>query len=429
VSNEAAQATNPSPQWSPAARVGFRFLLSYFVIYALVPDLVWDPIIPSLGSALGVEVLYRPNGSGDTTYNYVQLLAYVGVAGLSCLLWSLLDRKREAYPRLVEWLLVFARYYLAVMMLSYGFSKVFLLQFSEPGLGTLLQRYGHASPMGLAWTFTGFSPTYEFVAGALEILGGMLLMFRRTTSLGALVIAGVMSNVVLMNYCFDIAAKLFSSHLLAMALGIAAVDARRLLNVLIFNRPTQGVEYPPHFRRRKLHVTGRVLKGLLIAALLLLNLYFGAQNYGIYGPGTPPSPLYGIYEVVEMREDGVLRAGLISDDSRWRYVIFDHPELFTVQMMDDSFKNHGITLDREDGTMTLRVWKGSPFDRFLLDPPEPEEPAEYEWTVSEEGEGVLRLAGELEGRQLELRVEAIDLDGFLLTTRGFNWVTETPLNR
>jgi uncharacterized membrane protein YphA (DoxX/SURF4 family) len=347
VSNEAAQATSPSPQWNPAARVGFRFLLSYFVVYALVPDLVWDPVIPSLGSALGVEVLYRPNGSGDTTYNYVQLLAYVGVAALTCLLWSLLDRKREAYPRLAEWLLVFARYYLAVTMLSYGFAKVFLLQFSEPGLAALMQRYGYGSPMGLAWTFTGFSPTYELVAGSLEVLGGMLLLFRRTSSLGALVIAGVMSNVVLMNYCFDIAAKLFSSHLLAIALGIAAIDTRRLLNVLIFNRPTQGVEYPPHFRRRNFHVAGRVLKGLLIAALLLLNLYTGTQNYGIYGPGTPRSPLYGIYEVVEMREDGVLRAGLISDDSRWRYVILDHPELFTVQMMDDSFKNHGIKLDRE----------------------------------------------------------------------------------
>jgi hypothetical protein len=79
--------------------------------------------------------------------------------------------------------------------------------------------------------------------------------------------------------------------------------------------------------------------------------------------------------------------------------------------------------------MTLSVWKGNPFDRFLLDPPPPEAPSEYEWTVREESEGVLRLAGELEGRQLELRVEAIDLDGFLLTTRGFNWVTETPLNR
>lgn len=79
--------------------------------------------------------------------------------------------------------------------------------------------------------------------------------------------------------------------------------------------------------------------------------------------------------------------------------------------------------------MTLSVSKGDRFATFLLDPPEPEEPTNYEWTVSEEGEGVLRLAGELEGRQLELRVAAIDLEGFLLTTRGFNWVAETPLNR
>ena len=120
---------------------------------------------------------------------------------------------------------------------------------------------------------------------------------------------------------------------------------------------------------------------------------------------------------------------LISDTTRWRYLIFESPTQFGVQLMDDSFERYGLELEREQGAMTVKVPQGDRYDPYLLEPPEPIDPLEFEWTLVEQGEGVLELAGELEGRAIEVRAQAIDLDAFLLTNRGFNWINEVPLNR
>ena len=99
-------------------------------------------------------------------------------------------------------------------MILYGASKVFMGQFGPPGFGRLLETYGDSSPMGLLWTFMGFSQGYTFFAGLAEMLGGVLMITRRTTLLGAMVSAGVLSNIVLLNFFYDVPVKQFSSHLL-----------------------------------------------------------------------------------------------------------------------------------------------------------------------------------------------------------------------
>ncbi|MCA9684520.1 MAG: hypothetical protein KC457_20200, partial [Myxococcales bacterium] len=156
----------PTGAWHPLARVLFRFALVYFLTYALVPELVWDPIVRGLGAALDVPVRYRPNGSGDTTYNQLQVLFGLGLALAASLVWSLIDR-RTAHPRLAEALLIAARTYLAVMMLAYGFAKIIGSQFPAPGLELLVRPYGQLSPKGLVWGFMGQSLAYQIFTGLL----------------------------------------------------------------------------------------------------------------------------------------------------------------------------------------------------------------------------------------------------------------------
>lgn len=57
--------------------------------------------------------------------------------------------------------------------------------------------------MGLLWNFIGASAAYTIFTGVAEVLGGLLLVARRTALLGALVCIGVMSNVVLLNFSYD----------------------------------------------------------------------------------------------------------------------------------------------------------------------------------------------------------------------------------
>src|SRR4030095_7643936 len=97
---------------------------------------------------------------------------------------------------------------------GYGMIKVFRGQFPSPSPGRLIETYGDSSPMGLMWNFMGYSSAYVIFAGVSESLGALLLFFRRTTTLGALVLTAVMTNVVAMNLCFDVCVKLGSMNYL-----------------------------------------------------------------------------------------------------------------------------------------------------------------------------------------------------------------------
>ena len=72
--------------------------------------------------------------------------------------------------------------------------------------------------MGLLWTFMGASESYTIFSGISEMAGGLLVTARRTTLLGALVCIGVLGNIVMLNFSYDVPVKLLSCHLFAMAM-------------------------------------------------------------------------------------------------------------------------------------------------------------------------------------------------------------------
>ena len=101
----------------------------------------------------GVEIEYRPAGSGDTTWNYVQLFDFAMISVAVTLLWSfaagvgkrLRRRQHLGYPYLHEWLRIYVRFYLAQMMIVHGAVKVIKLQF--PIRGRLACFIPTASPL------------------------------------------------------------------------------------------------------------------------------------------------------------------------------------------------------------------------------------------------------------------------------------------
>ncbi len=93
-------------------------------------------------------------------------------------------------------------------MLSYGLIKVIPTQVPAPGPERWIEPLGEFSPMGLLWTFLGASSAYEIFCGLVETAGGVLLLFRRTAFLGALTSAAALSNVALLNFCYDVPVKI-----------------------------------------------------------------------------------------------------------------------------------------------------------------------------------------------------------------------------
>ncbi len=439
-------AAAAAPAWSLAQRIAFRFVFCYLLLYNLpFPLYLLDFLpIPGLGTGLGaaftayhklwfavatwtgahvlhlahpIQDLRGKTGSGDTTYDWVRLLCFAAIAALVTLLWTLatLRGKAREHRRLHEWLRIYVRYALGTILLSYGCSKVIKTQFPFPSQDRLLEPIGQASPMGLLWTFMGVSTPYTVFAGAMEVLGGVLLFFRRTTTLGALVTITVMTNVFMLNMCYDVPVKQYSLHLLLMAVFLLVPDLGRLANVLVLHRPTQPASLAPPWSARWARIGGLALCVLYLGYVLFSDIQGSLEMQSEADPGkTTKATIYGTFEVEEFVRNGQTVPPLLTAASRWRRVTSFYPQVLSVRWMDDTLHRftseyspakHSVALSQFDG-------KG--------------EKGAFTYAYPDKDHVVLQ--GTLVKDALTVKLRRLDSSRFLLVSRGFHWVSEYPFN-
>ncbi len=419
------------PAWGPVQRALFRFLFSYLVLYnfpfplSVIPvygDVlkqsyveIWKVVAPWVGEHIfGIEVRYRLSGSGDTTYNYVLIFCYLILALAATAVWTLLDSRRANYARLHEWLRVYVRFALAVAMIRYGAYKVIPEQFGTPFPSDLLQPIGESSPMGLLWTFMGASIPYVIFTGAAEMLGGLLLAARRTTLLGALVCIGVLSNVVMLNFSYDVPVKLHSSHLLLMAVFLAAPDLRRLASLFVWDRPVPPAEQRPLFASRQGNLAALVLRTVFILYVTVAALHGSHENKLQFADVATGQRLYGIWEVEELAVNGAVRPLPVMDETLWRRLVFEWPGVIGIQYPHETdVREYELRLDPGPHLFTL-----------CCDP-------EWKAAISFKrvGPDALALEGTVNGEQIRGRYRRMNDSRFLLISRGFHWINEWPMNR
>jgi hypothetical protein len=407
--------------WSLPKRVAFRFgfIAGLVFVYpfpiGLLPGTGW--LAETLNQPRQALVLWfaeavlglpRPateqTGSGDTLYAWVTLLVTLLLAALGTAVWSIADRRRRAYPRLAAGALTTLRYVLAMIMFAYGFAKLINSQFPFPNASRLDGSIGEMSPMGLAWTFMGYSTPYTMFAGACEALGATLLLFRRTALLGALVIAAVMTNVVMVNLCYDVPVKLYSMELLLIALVIAAPHLRRVLAaVLGYATP----ELPPRPRMSARSERARVIAKAVM--LLAIGLHIRDDLAAAAQYRNLPDPLGGIWEVETWRAAGLDRPPLTTDPARWR-VLAINPLWGTIRTMTDARTDVHVIVDEAVRTLTIR--HGATVTTWRYTRPDPQH---------------LVLDGTWAGYSVHATL--VRKPDPLLVTRGFHWIQEAPLNR
>jgi hypothetical protein len=311
-----------------------------------------------------------------------------------------------AYPRAAALLRVYLRYALATIMLGYGLTKVFALQMPAPDAMQLARRYGESSPMGLLWTFMGASTGYQVLCGAIETLAGLLLLFRRTTLLGALLSAIAMANVAALNFFYDVPVKLLSTHLLLFSLFLLLPDLHRLVDVLVLQRAVAAPEpLRVPFADRRLEAGRHALKALLVGSFLVMSVRSGVQGRAQYlAYGADLAPLQGLWQVESFEAE----PGTVSASEAWRELAVGRMGA-SVRAADGTLRRYAARVDAAQGTLVLTSSRS------------PAQPA-LTWTKPDP-EHLL-----LQGPALRVRLERLPGDA-LLTTRGFHWVNEVPLNR
>jgi uncharacterized membrane protein YphA (DoxX/SURF4 family) len=125
------------------------------------------------------------------------------------------------------------RYVVAWMIATYGFDKVVGLQFYI-GLNWQDQPVDQLNGFMLTWYYFYRSRTLVLIIAALEIGGSALLLFPRTTLLGAATLLPVMVNVTLTDYLYDILGPFPAALFLTGSLVYLVAPYRERIMRLLF---------------------------------------------------------------------------------------------------------------------------------------------------------------------------------------------------
>lgn len=418
------------PEWPLWLRVSFRFACLYWALYmwplpgqaSLIDAIPWgnEQItnwlawpLARLTHWVGIHFFHlvgegadwHPTGSGDTAMNYVQLAVSLVLAIVGTAVWSAIDERRggrREYRTVYAWLRLLLRFSLAAAMLEYGFAKIFPGQFGlKPGLLALQEAYGDSSPMHVLWFFMGLSRPYTIFGGMAEAVAGVLLLFRKTSTIGLLITAGVMANVVALNFCYDVPVKLYSTHLFLMSVFLLLPDLWPMWTFFVRRRPAEltGV-WLPVWERRSLRIAARIFQVVFLCACAWSFIGGAWENRT-----TPfePAPVRGVWAVDSL-------AGW-TEKTVPKTLVMDGPRTLAMVYQGGGRDFYSVKYDA---------------DKRQISFPKREKPTALQWDAS--NPSGMKLEGTWMGAPVKITVHRTNPDAYPLMTRGFHWVQERAFN-
>lgn len=202
--------------------------------------------------------------------------------------------------KLIEISRIIVVYYLAYILLKYGFDKIFKSQFYLPEPNILYSQVGDLSKDILYWSTIGTSRFYSVSLGIIEFFTAFLLLVNRTRILGLLLAIGVFVNVILVNFGFDISVKTISILLLLMTVFVIFPELKTLFDFFIIRKNVQLST--SNFYLIKQKPIRNAIKTFVIGLMFLqiLNPYFEKQNFNDDNISRPF--LHGVYDVIKSNQ-------------------------------------------------------------------------------------------------------------------------------
>lgn len=313
-------------------RIIYRFFFLYFLIQLLPIDAsFWQHLV----SVNWLKLTYRdvfyltrfqpqflPFGPSFVNWVIIGIVALIGT-----FVWQARDPELKNQQERYYWLRVALRYRLAIAVIAYGFLKFFPIQAPPPSLSNLNTAYGDFSDWKIFSMSLGVVPGYQSFLGLVEIVGGLLLLYRRTATIGTLIILPFTGNVFFSNLAYNGGEYVYSAYLVAIALYLFAFDAIRLFNLLSLENPTAPNTFNPVFSAGW-QKTGRLaLKSLFILFFVVIygfKTHQGQQAGQYHFPKTAGlKGAEGLYNVSEFRLNGKTLPYSRTNPQRWQNVVFE----------------------------------------------------------------------------------------------------------
>ncbi|MDQ6481072.1 DoxX family protein [Dyadobacter sp. LHD-138] len=323
---------NAQPHWNNAEKTTFRISFIYFFLLAFPLDWKYYNAVFSIN---WLDLHYRdffnlahysPQFFAENSFlNLIGLLVLAVIGGL---LWGAVDKDKKEYHALYYWIRVIVRYRLALGLIAYGLIKFFPLQSPLPSISNLNTQYGDFSDWKIFALTLGVVPGYQSFLGLVEILGGLFLLNRKTTSIGTLIIIPFTGNVFVSNLAYGGGEAVYSFYLILLALFLFAFDAPRFYSLLGLERPTIPNRFHPTYAV-KWQQYGRVGLKLFFIFFFVILFGFKTRNGYLNDPYQyPKAPgllkAAGVYNVAEFKINNKVLLYSPTDPVRWKDVVFEN---------------------------------------------------------------------------------------------------------
>jgi len=342
--------------WKPYQLFLFRVAFIFFIIMSIPGSLSWYKGLVGIDwTSVHYRDLYdiarfQPSflkGSARLLYGYGEWLVILGISVIGSGIWYLFDKERKEYTKLNYWLRVIVRYRAGIGIIGFGFTKLLPVQMPYPSIGLLNTDFGDLTLQKIYWLSIGIVPWYQVFAGVVEVTAGMMLFFRKTTLLGAVLLFGALGDIVYVNFAYDGGVHVYSSYFVLYGAFLILYDLPKLYNLLILERVTVPKNYYPSFSLPWQKYLRIGLKTVTIAIFLGLLFYVQLLNF-LYDPYKQPAisgvkELRGLYHVAEFRINDQLLPESPNDSLRWQEVSFEKWSTLTYKV------NKPVKLDLSNG--------------------------------------------------------------------------------
>ncbi|MEL6538504.1 MAG: hypothetical protein AAFQ98_23990 [Bacteroidota bacterium] len=215
----------------------------------------------------------RTSNGFNSMYDFARFTLIGIMALIGAMVWVIIEQRtqRNAQSWLAPLTRTILRYHVGFTLILYGAAKTWPNQFGIMGLMDMETTLGEQTPMTYLWNFMAYSRFYTAATGYIEVIGGLLLLFRRTTFAGAILTAIAMTSVVLIDIGYDVSVKMFAIHLWLMNFVILGPNFLTLWRVIVLHQaeaPEPEVRlWPEHRRRSYLIIKGLLLLGITVPTI------------------------------------------------------------------------------------------------------------------------------------------------------------------
>lgn len=339
----ASVAVETKRPWTVLEKVSFRIAFVYFLIlciplteefYKVLFGTNW--LHPHYLNLQSISSFYPPKiidiATPDGVFgflSYINLVLIFVFAVVVGLVWTWLDKKTQRYDKMYYWLRVLARYRFGYAMVAWGLKKVFVHQMLLPTEGVLNTAFGDMAEKKLYWLHVGISPVYQVFLGFAEFIPGLLLLHRKTATLGAALAGVVCFNICIANQVYDGGVAIPALYYALIGGFIAWYDLPSIYSLLVKKENSIRVHYYPVFNEQwqrslktGLKIAGGSIFVLLTTFLWGYGWYGDRDNYNIpTNPGLSDSR--GYYDVTEFRLNNKQIPYSPLDSIRWHDVTFE----------------------------------------------------------------------------------------------------------